>query len=105
MLLLNSSIIAQQTLKRLRIALATIAQLQTIANALESANCNISELDLKYRNTQLAQTFINSLHRNASLKILKVDLVNFPRPSVSNILCDTSSIDETIHSNHTLESF
>lgn len=82
----------------------------------------MSELDIRYRhyNTndsldrkQLGQTLVNSLRQNASLRTLKFQLVyrelqflpvNLGWPSVSNLLCDTSSIAATIQSNHTLES-
>jgi hypothetical protein len=62
---------------------------------------------------QLNRTLINSLQRNASLRILRFGLwnglwddqyVNFDWSSVSNLLCDTSGIDATSRSNHKLES-
>jgi hypothetical protein len=79
-MLLLDVIIAKQTLKRVPLALATIAQIQTIANTLGSPNCNITELDNDCRNPErtnptalererLAQICINSLQRNSPLEI------------------------------------
>jgi hypothetical protein len=121
-----NAVIAKPSLKRVSLKLITIDQFQVIANVLESLNCGIIELDIEYtgdqslgqlEREQLTQTLVNSLQRNTSLRTLKIsywqerfyqsdedELPHFRWPSVSNLLCDTSSIDTTMQSNHTLES-
>jgi hypothetical protein len=114
-----NTFITKPTLKRVSIDLTMFAQLQVIANVLESPNCSITEMEIGYHDRRnpntgqfererLTQTLVNSLQRNSSLRTLNFHIWNglfrFDWPSVSNLLCDTSNIDATIQSNHTLES-
>jgi hypothetical protein len=108
-----NSFIAKPSLKRVSLSITTSAQLQVIANVLESPNCGMIELDIYFQNIgrreheRPTETLVNSLQMNSSLRTLKFSLWNgqtyFDWPSVSNLVCDTSSIDATIQSNHTLE--
>ena len=101
MLLLNA-FIAKPTLKRVSLTVDLFAQLQAIANVRGSPNCSINELEFNYpQRNRFNQTLVNSLQRNTSVHNLKcrsvgIQLLDFHWPSVSNLLCDTSSIDATI---------
>jgi hypothetical protein len=113
--------IAKPTLKTATLQLTMLTQLKVVANVLGSPNCSITELDIKFRfnrinpdmgqlkHEQLTQTLVNSLQRSTSISALGLwvweEQRNFIWPFVSNLLCDTSNIDATIQSNHTLESF
>jgi hypothetical protein len=107
-----NAFITMRTLKWVSLELTTFAQIQVLADVLGSPNCNITEMEIGYRNhrnpnigqlerEQLTQTLVNSLQRNSSLRTLNFHVWNgeldFDWPSVSNLLCNTSSIDATIH--------
>ena len=76
---------------------------------LEHPNSNLETLSLRYSNTGNAGaiTFANAMARNRKLKTLNLfnnGVTTEGWSSFSKILCDTSSINKTFLSNHTLES-
>jgi hypothetical protein len=119
MLLLNA-FIAKPTLKKVSLVISTGAQLQMILNTIGSPTCGITEMEISsyyqsedterliLERAEHEQTLINSLRSNASLRILELDFghgrSDFDWFSIAGIICNTSSIDATIRSNHTLES-
>jgi hypothetical protein len=116
MLLLNT-FIPKPFIRRVRFPVSTFAEIQVIADVIGCPNCIMEELTMDYhhdhRNVprqaereQLTQALVNALQSNKSLKILRIYPESQPLlhwPLMSNILCNTSSVDATVQSNHTLE--
>ena len=83
---------------------------QSLAALLENPNCNFEVLNLSYNNIgdEGARIFVNALTNNCRLKTLDLywnDVTAEGFSSFSEVLCDTSSINNIFLSNHTLESF
>ena len=83
---------------------------QSLAAMLERPNSNLEKLHLGFNNIgdEGARIFANALTNNCKLKILSLHHNGITAqgwPSLSKVLCDTSSINNTFLSNHTLEGF
>jgi len=81
---------------------------QALATLLEDPNCQIHTLRLNYNiiDNEGANTLAKSLVNNTKLKKLELGLSEFEQSQVENafsrVLCDTTSINATYSSNHTL---
>ena len=81
---------------------------QRLATILESSNCNLLELDVDQNNVddEAATTYANSLANNRTLQTLNLDnnpsITDDGWKAFSKLLCDTSSVNATFLSNHTL---
>jgi len=90
----------------------TIIGWKRVATLLELSDTKLETLNIEHNNIENdgALIFANSLTSNSTLKILHLTLCNGSSritsegwAPFSNLLCDTSSVDNTYLSNHTLE--
>jgi hypothetical protein len=87
----------------------TVQGCQSLAVLLEQPNSGLEKLDVSYNNIgdEGAFIFANALTSNSKLKTLYLyfgnGITSEGWSSFSNVLCDTSSINKTFLSNHTLE--
>ena len=78
---------------------------KTVATLLERPNCKIKELEL-YRNNlgdEGARIFVDALSSNSSLEVINLEHNGIRWLPLCKLLCDTSSVNKTYLSNHTLE--
>jgi hypothetical protein len=77
---LTNALQVNQSLKRFRLAVLGISQLQDILDMLESRSCLLEELDIKYmpreqmhvgERAEISEMFAHALQRNSSLKVLE----------------------------------
>lgn len=82
---------------------------EALATMLQGPNCNLTTLDLQANNRiddKCAKILANSLRNNNKLKFLKLQdsgITEKGREHFSQVVCDTSSVNSTYLSNHTLE--
>ena len=84
---------------------------EVVATLLEDPSCNLQVLDLSFNTVSSggARCIAKSLSKNNQLQKLYLNNNRMTRPSpilqgvVSRVLCDTSSINNTHSSNHTME--
>lgn len=80
---------------------------QSLATLLQNPNSNLDELYLNHNiiDNEGAHILANALTSNRKLKTLRLECNDFTEgwSGFSKVLCDTSSINNTFHSNHTLE--
>ena len=81
---------------------------QNLASLLQNPNCNLVKLDLGSNNVgdEGALIFANALASNRKLEVLDLSssgITTLGWFGFSKVLCDTSSINNTYRSNHTLE--
>jgi len=88
----------------------TIKGWKKVSTLLELPGSNLKELDVNYSNigNDVALAFAKALSSNSTLKLLGLknnDISAEGWEPFSKLLCDTSSINDTYLSNHTLLSF
>eukprot|EP00956_Cyclotella_meneghiniana_P024193 scaffold48279_cov50-Cyclotella_meneghiniana.AAC.3 len=114
---LPRAIVLNPRLRRVQLPVRTLHELRIVASALESPNSSLEELAIDYQpgfrqpasNTEVTAVLALSLQMNSMLKRLhhkscyQSGLADLDWPILLTLLCDTSSIEATMHSNHTLE--
>eukprot|EP00956_Cyclotella_meneghiniana_P012025 scaffold17043_cov36-Cyclotella_meneghiniana.AAC.4 len=112
---LPRALVLNPRLRRVQLPVRTLHELRIVASALESPNSSLEELAIDYQpgfmqpapNSEVTAVLALSLKMNSMLKRLHhISLYNagvdLDWPIFLTLLCDTSSIEATINSNHTL---
>ena len=106
-------------LRQLHLKVTDAIQVEAVATFLQSQNCSLEELHLKYDDggehepagNPVTNSIIRALRRNSMLKNLEINYGSVHMSSISHkwslfsdLLCNTSSVAATESSNHTLQS-
>ena len=107
--------LCEHTLQELKLGynhLITIIGWKAVSTLLETPDSNLETLNISFNNIgdDEARIFANALKSNTTLKTLslsnsRIGITSEGWAPFSKLLCDTSSINNTFLSNHTLENF
>jgi hypothetical protein len=109
---LISTLNSNSNMKRVSLNVCSMEQLRAVAQILTAPTCSIEKLAILFvhMNRVDIAPVVDALQRNSSLTELEVDFLEVNEELVhnwselANLICDTTGINATYQSNHTIQS-